>query len=169
MPTRNKESEDIGYMNSSGPFYSTGFSSLIGSAGSKIQKGFQHMKKKMVIVVVLLVALLIIAYITASLCSVQTADADSLRVLSCKSADGVLAMDIGIGTSSHVLTGYSFSRDTDAVLITVKQAPIWSLFAFKSARLTVEIPIEPGEEGPVYFTDGEKQVAAQLPEERGEP
>ena len=127
------------------------------------------MKKKTVIIAVLVFALLVIAYIVASFCSIRTVDADSLQVLSRKTEDGVLSMDIGIGTSSHVLTGYRFSRETDAIRGTVKKAPVWSLFFFKSARLTVEIPIEPGLELPVYFTDGEKQVAAQLPDESREP
>ncbi len=127
------------------------------------------MKKKTVIIAVLVFALLVIAYIEASFCSIRTEDADSLQVLSRKTEDGVLSMDIGIGTSSHVLTGYRFSRETDAIRVTVKKAPVWSLFFFKSARLTVEIPIEPGLELPVYFTDGEKQVAAQLPDESREP
>ena len=127
------------------------------------------MKKKTVIIAVLVFALLVIAYIVASFCSIRTVDADSLQVLSRKTEDGVLSMDIGIGTSSHVLTGYRFSRETDAIRVTVKKAPVWSLFFFKSARLTVEIPIEPGLEPPVYFTDGEKQVAAQLPDESREP
>ena len=127
------------------------------------------MKKKTVIIAVLGFALLVIAYIVASFCSIRTVDADSLQVLSRKTEDGVLSMDIGIGTSSHVLTGYRFSRETDAIRVTVKKAPVWSLFFFKSARLTVEIPIEPGLELPVYFTDGEKQVAAQLPDESREP
>ena len=127
------------------------------------------MKKKPVIIAVLVFALLVIAYIVASFCSIRTVDADSLQVLSRKTEDGVLSMDIGIGTSSHVLTGYRFSRETDAIRVTVKKAPVWSLFFFKSARLTVEIPIEPGLELPVYFTDGEKQVAAQLPDESREP
>ena len=127
------------------------------------------MKKKTVIIAVLVFALLVIAYIVASFCSIRTVDADSLQVLSRKTEDGVLSMDIGIGTSSHVLTGYRFSRETDAIRVTVKKAPVWSLFFFKSARLTVEIPIEPGLELPVYFTDGEKQVAAQLPDESREP
>ena len=127
------------------------------------------MKKKTVIIAVLVFALLVIAYIVASFCSIRTVDADSLQVLSRKTEDGVLSMDIGIGTSSHVLTGYRFSRETDAIRVTVKKAPVWSLFFFKSARLTVEIPIEPGLELPVYFTDGEKQVAAQLPYESREP
>ena len=127
------------------------------------------MKKKTVIIAVLVFALLVIAYIVASFCSIRTVDADSLQVLSRKTEDGVLSMDIGIGTSSHVLTGYRFSRETDAIRVTVKKAPVWSLFFFKSARLTVEIPIEPGVELPVYFTDGEKQVAAQLPDESREP
>ena len=126
-------------------------------------------KKKTVIIAVLVFALLVIAYIVASFCSIRTVDADSLQVLSRKTEDGVLSMDIGIGTSSHVLTGYRFSRETDAIRVTVKKAPVWSLFFFKSARLTVEIPIEPGLELPVYFTDGEKQVAAQLPDESREP
>ena len=127
------------------------------------------MKKKTVIIAVLVFALLVIAYIVASFCSIRTVDADCLQVLSRKTEDGVLSMDIGIGTSSHVLTGYRFSRETDAIRVTVKKAPVWSLFFFKSARLTVEIPIEPGLELPVYFTDGEKQVAAQLPDESREP
>ena len=127
------------------------------------------MKKKTVIIAVLVFALLVIAYIVASFCSIRTVDADSLQVVSRKTEDGVLSMDIGIGTSSHVLTGYRFSRETDAIRVTVKKAPVWSLFFFKSARLTVEIPIEPGLELPVYFTDGEKQVAAQLPDESREP
>ena len=127
------------------------------------------MKKKTVIIAVLVFALLVIAYIVASFCSIRTVDADSLQVLFRKTEDGVLSMDIGIGTSSHVLTGYRFSRETDAIRVTVKKAPVWSLFFFKSARLTVEIPIEPGLELPVYFTDGEKQVAAQLPDESREP
>ena len=127
------------------------------------------MKKKTVIIAVLVFALLVIAYIVASFCSIRTVDADSLQVLSRKTEDGVLSMDIGIGTSSHVLTGYRFSRETDAIRVTVKKAPVWSLFFFKSARLTVEIPIEPGLELPVYFTDGEKQVAAPLPDESREP
>ena len=127
------------------------------------------MKKKTVIIAVLVFALLVIAYIVASFCSIRTVDAESLQVLSRKTEDGVLSMDIGIGTSSHVLTGYRFSRETDAIRVTVKKAPVWSLFFFKSARLTVEIPIEPGLELPVYFTDGEKQVAAQLPDESREP
>ena len=127
------------------------------------------MKKKTVIIAVLVFALLVIAYIVASFCSIRTVDADSLQVLSRKTEDGVLSLDIGIGTSSHVLTGYRFSRETDAIRVTVKKAPVWSLFFFKSARLTVEIPIEPGLELPVYFTDGEKQVAAQLPDESREP
>ncbi len=127
------------------------------------------MKKKTVIIAVLVFALLVIAYIVASFCSIRTVDTDSLQVLSRKTEDGVLSMDIGIGTSSHVLTGYRFSRETDAIRVTVKKAPVWSLFFFKSARLTVEIPIEPGLELPVYFTDGEKQVAAQLPDESREP
>ena len=127
------------------------------------------MKKKTVIIAVLVFALLVIAYIVASFCSIRTVDADSLQVLSRKTEDGVLSMDIGIGTSSHVLTGYRFSRETDAIRVTVKKAPVWSLFFFKSARLTVEIPIEPGLGLPVYFTDGEKQVAAQLPDESREP
>ena len=127
------------------------------------------MKKKTVIIAVLVFALLVIAYIVASFCSIRTVDADSLQVLSRKTEAGVLSMDIGIGTSSHVLTGYRFSRETDAIRVTVKKAPVWSLFFFKSARLTVEIPIEPGLELPVYFTDGEKQVAAQLPDESREP
>ena len=127
------------------------------------------MKKKTVIIAVLVFALLVIAYIVASFCSIRTVDADSLQVLSRKTEDGVLSMDIGIGTSSHVLTGYRFSRETDAIRVTVKKAPVWSLFFFKSARLTVEIPIEPGLELPVYFTDGEKQVAAQLPDESRAP
>ena len=127
------------------------------------------MKKKTVIIAVLVFALLVIAYIVASFCSIRTVDADSLQVLSRKTEDGVLSMDIGIGTSSHVLTGYRFSRETDAIRVTVKKAPVWSLFFVKSARLTVEIPIEPGLELPVYFTDGEKQVAAQLPDESREP
>ena len=127
------------------------------------------MQKKTVIIAVLVFALLVIAYIVASFCSIRTVDADSLQVLSRKTEDGVLSMDIGIGTSSHVLTGYRFSRETDAIRVTVKKAPVWSLFFFKSARLTVEIPIEPGLELPVYFTDGEKQVAAQLPDESREP
>ena len=127
------------------------------------------MKKKTVIIAVLVFALLVIAYIVASFCSIRTVDADSLQVLSRKTEDGVLSMDIGIGTSSHVLTGYRFSRETDAIRVTVKKAPVWSLFFFKSARLTVEIPIEPGLELPVYCTDGEKQVAAQLPDESREP
>ncbi len=127
------------------------------------------MKKKTVIIAVLVFALLVIAYIVASFCSIRTVDADSLQVLSRKTEDGVLSMDIGIGTSSHVLTGYRFSREVDAIRVTVKKAPVWSLFFFKSARLTVEIPIEPGLELPVYFTDGEKQVAAQLPDESREP
>ena len=127
------------------------------------------MKKKTVIIAVLVFALPVIAYIVASFCSLRTVDADSLQVLSRKTEDGVLSMDIGIGTSSHVLTGYRFSRETDAIRVTVKKAPVWSLFFFKSARLTVEIPIEPGLELPVYFTDGEKQVAAQLPDESREP
>ena len=127
------------------------------------------MKKKTVIIAVLVFARLVIAYIVASFCSIRTVDADSLQVLSRKTEDGVLSMDIGIGTSSHVLTGYRFSRETDAIRVTVKKAPVWSLFFFKSARLTVEIPIEPGLELPVYFTDGEKQVAAQLPDESREP
>ena len=127
------------------------------------------MKKKTVIIAVLVFALLVIAYIVASFCSIRTVDADSLQVLSRKTEDGVLSMDIGIGTSSHVLTGYRFSRETDAIRVTVKKAPVWSLFFFKSARLTVEIPIEPGLELPVYFTDGEKQVAAQLPDDSREP
>ena len=127
------------------------------------------MKKKTVIIAVLVFALLVIAYIVASFCSIRTVDADSLQVLSRKTEDGVLSMDIGIGTSSHVLTGYRFSRETDAIRVTVKKAPVWSLFFFKTARLTVEIPIEPGLELPVYFTDGEKQVAAQLPDESREP
>ena len=127
------------------------------------------MKKNTVIIAVLVFALLVIAYIVASFCSIRTVDADSLQVLSRKTEDGVLSMDIGIGTSSHVLTGYRFSRETDAIRVTVKKAPVWSLFFFKSARLTVEIPIEPGLELPVYFTDGEKQVAAQLPDESREP
>lgn len=127
------------------------------------------MKKKTVIIAVLVFALLVIAYIVASFCSIRTVDADSPQVLSRKTEDGVLSMDIGIGTSSHVLTGYRFSRETDAIRVTVKKAPVWSLFFFKSARLTVEIPIEPGLELPVYFTDGEKQVAAQLPDESREP
>ena len=127
------------------------------------------MKKKTVIIAVLVFALLVIAYIVASFCSIRTVDADSLQVLSRKTEDGVLSMDIGIGTSSHVLTGYRFSRETDAIRVTVKKAPVWSLFFFKSARLTVEIPIEPGLELTVYFTDGEKQVAAQLPDESREP
>ena len=127
------------------------------------------MKKKTVIIAVLVFALLVIAYIVASFCSIRTVDADSLQVLSRKTEDGVLSMDIGIGTSSHVLTGYRFSRETDAIRVTVKKAPVWSLFFFKSARLTVEIPIEPGLELPVYFPDGEKQVAAQLPDESREP
>ena len=127
------------------------------------------MKKKTVIIAVLVFALLVIAYIVASFCSIRTVDADSLQVLSRKTEDGVLSMDIGIGTSSHVLTGYRFSRETDTIRVTVKKAPVWSLFFFKSARLTVEIPIEPGLELPVYFTDGEKQVAAQLPDESREP
>ena len=127
------------------------------------------MKKKTVIIAVLVFALLVLAYIVASFCSIRTVDADSLQVLSRKTEDGVLSMDIGIGTSSHVLTGYRFSRETDAIRVTVKKAPVWSLFFFKSARLTVEIPIEPGLELPVYFTDGEKQVAAQLPDESREP
>ena len=127
------------------------------------------MKKKTVIIAVLVFALLVIAYIVASFCSIRTVDADSLQVLSRKTEDGVLSMDIGIGTSSHVLTGYRSSRETDAIRVTVKKAPVWSLFFFKSARLTVEIPIEPGLELPVYFTDGEKQVAAQLPDESREP
>lgn len=127
------------------------------------------MKKKTVIIAVLVFALLVIAYIVASFCSIRTVDADSLQVLSRKTEDDVLSMDIGIGTSSHVLTGYRFSRETDAIRVTVKKAPVWSLFFFKSARLTVEIPIEPGLELPVYFTDGEKQVAAQLPDESREP
>lgn len=127
------------------------------------------MKKTTVIIAVLVFALLVIAYIVASFCSIRTVDADSLQVLSRKTEDGVLSMDIGIGTSSHVLTGYRFSRETDAIRVTVKKAPVWSLFFFKSARLTVEIPIEPGLELPVYFTDGEKQVAAQLPDESREP
>ena len=127
------------------------------------------MKKKTAIIAVLVFALLVIAYIVASFCSIRTVDADSLQVLSRKTEDGVLSMDIGIGTSSHVLTGYRFSRETDAIRVTVKKAPVWSLFFFKSARLTVEIPIEPGLELPVYFTDGEKQVAAQLPDESREP
>ena len=127
------------------------------------------MKKKTVIIAVLVFALLVIAYIVASFCSIRTVDADSLQVLSRKTEDGVLSMDIGIGTSSHVLTGYRFRRVADAIRVTVKKAPVWSLFFFKSARLTVEIPIEPGLELPVYFTDGEKQVAAQLPDESREP
>ena len=127
------------------------------------------MKKKTVIIAVLVFALLVIAYIVASFCSIRTVDADSLQVLSRKTEDGVLSMDIGIGTSSHVLTGYRFSRETDAIRVTVKKAPVWSLFFFKSARRTVEIPIEPGLELPGYFTDGEKQVAAQLPDESREP
>lgn len=127
------------------------------------------MKKKTVIIAVLVFALLVIAYIVASFCSIRTVDTDSLQVLSRKTEDGVLSMDIGIGTSFHVLTGYRFSRETDAIRVTVKKAPVWSLFFFKSARLTVEIPIEPGLELPVYFTDGEKQVAAQLPDESREP
>ena len=127
------------------------------------------MKKKTVIIAVLVFALLVIAYIVASFCSIRTVDADSLQVLSRTTEDGVLSMDIGIGTSSHVLTGYRFSRETDAIRVTVKKAPVWSLFFFKSARLTVEIPIEPGLALPVYFTDGEKQVAAQLPDESREP
>ena len=127
------------------------------------------MKKKTVIIAVLVFALLVIAYIVASFCSIRTVDADSLQVLSRKTEDGVLSMDIGIGTSSHVLMGYRFRRETDAIRVTVKKAPVWSLFFFKSARLTVEIPIEPGLELPVYFTDGEKQVAAQLPDESREP
>ena len=127
------------------------------------------MKKKTVIIAVLVFALLVIAYIVASFCSIRTVDADSLQVLSRKTEDGVLSMDIGIGTSSHVLTGYRFSRETDAIRVTVKKAPVWSLFFFKSARLTVEIPIVAGLELPVYFTDGEKQVAAQLPDESREP
>ena len=127
------------------------------------------MKKKTVIIAVLVFALLVIAYIVASFCSIRTVDADSLQVLSRKTEDGVLSMDIGIGTSSHVLTGYRFSRETDAIRVTVKKAPVWSLFFCKSARLTVDIPLEPGLELPVYFTDGEKQVAAQLPDESREP
>ena len=127
------------------------------------------MKKKTVIIAVLVFALLVIAYIVASFCSIRTVDADSLQVLSRKTEDGVLSMDIGIGTSSHVLTGYRFSRETDAIRVTVKKAPVWSLFFFKSARLTVEIPIEPGRELPLDFTDGEKQVAAQQPDESREP
>ena len=127
------------------------------------------MKKKTVIIAVLVFALLVIAYIVASFCSIRTVDADSLQVLSRKTEDGVLSMDIGIGTSSHVLTGYRFSRETDAIRVTVKKAPVWSLFLFNYARLTDEKPNDPRQEHPVYFTDGEKQVAAQLPDESREP
>ena len=81
------------------------------------------MKKKIIIIAVLVFALLVIAYIVASFCSIRTVDADSLQVLSRKTEDGVLSMDIGIGTSSHVLTGYRFSRETDAIRVTVKKAP----------------------------------------------
>ena len=99
----------------------------------------------------------------------RTVDADSLQVLSRKTEDGVLSMDIGIGTSSHVLTGYRFSRETDAIRVTVKKAPVWSLFSLSPRGLPLKSLSSPAWSFPSILRTGEKQVAAQLPDESREP
>ena len=89
------------------------------------------MKKKTVIIAVLVFALLVIAYIVASFCSIRTVDADSLQVLSRKTEDGVLSMDIGIVAlevaveKANPMTGRNFFTNRIGFSLVNRYSRIW--------------------------------------------
>lgn len=127
------------------------------------------MKKKTVIIAVLVFALLVIAYIVASFCSIRTVDADSLQVLSRKTEDGVLSMDIGIGTSSHVLTGYRFSRETDAIRVTVKKPRSGRCFSLSPRGLPLKSLSSPAWSFPSILRTGKSRSPHSCRMKAGSP